>query len=98
LEGIDRDSSYHTAKADETDGALYTDCPLFPRATGRWANKLRGTLIYFGHLRDDRQGAADLAFWKEREGDPCSRPVTMDYVNAGVGTRRRMQRMGKESP
>jgi hypothetical protein len=40
------------------------DCPLFAHATGRWAKKIRGRLVYFGK-RDDLDGA--LTRWAEQK-------------------------------
>jgi len=45
------------------------DFPLFPHATGRWAKKVRGKLIYFGKTADDPQGKAALDKWLERKED-----------------------------
>ena len=41
------------------------DFPLFPHATGRWAKKVRGKLLYFGKVADDPKGQAALAKWLE---------------------------------
>jgi integrase len=49
----------------------YEDFPLFPHATGRWAKKIRGTLRYFGYVRD----GWEPAFEKYEAEAP--------YLNAG---------------
>src|SRR5208282_3486002 len=46
------------------------DFPLFPHATGRWAKKVQGSLLYFGHTADDTDGANAHAVWLA-EKDYC---------------------------
>ncbi len=43
------------------------DFPLFPHATGRWAKKVRGRLVYFGKVADDPQGKAALDKWLDQK-------------------------------
>ena len=45
------------------------DFPLFPHATGRWAKKVRGKLVYFGRVADDPNGQVALAKWLDEKDD-----------------------------
>lgn len=45
----------------------YPDFPLFPHATGRWAKKVRGKLLYFGATASDPKGDAALAKWLDQK-------------------------------
>ena len=45
------------------------DFPLFPHATGRWAKKVRGKLVYFGKTDGDPKGSAALLVWLDQKDD-----------------------------
>lgn len=45
------------------------DFPLFPHATGRWAKKVRGRLVYFGKVAEDPKGQAALSLWLDQKDD-----------------------------
>ncbi len=45
------------------------DFPLFPHATGRWAKKVRGKLVYFGKVEEDRDGQQALGKWLDQRDD-----------------------------
>lgn len=47
----------------------HRDFPLFPHATGRWAKKVRGKLVYFGKVAEDPQGSAALGLWLDQKDD-----------------------------
>ena len=59
-----------TTKGDrQKPSKPYPDFPLFPHATGRWAKKIRGSLVYFGKVADDPEGSAALLKYQEQADD-----------------------------
>jgi integrase len=60
------------------------DFPLFPHATGRWAKKVLGKLIYFGKVADDPKGKAALDKWLNEKdallAGRTPRPITPDSL------------------
>ena len=58
------------------------DFPLFPHATGRWAKKVKGAMLYFGPTANDPQGDAAGAAWLE-EKDYCLLHGRRPPKNAG---------------
>lgn len=59
--------SNSTAKGSaEKPRKPYSDFPLFPHATGRWAKKIRGKFVYFGRVADDPDGTAAIAKYQEQ--------------------------------
>lgn len=45
------------------------DFPLFPHASGRWAKKVKGKLVYFGSTATDPRGDAALTIWNDEKDD-----------------------------
>lgn len=43
------------------------DFPLFPHATGRWAKKVKGKMLYFGKVADDPLGEKALETWLDQK-------------------------------
>ncbi len=43
------------------------DNPPFPHATGRWAKKVNGRLIYLGKIADDPAGTRAAEIWREQK-------------------------------
>lgn len=47
----------------------HPDFPLFPHASGYWAKKVRGKLIYFGQIAKDPKGEAAIKLWLDQKDD-----------------------------
>jgi integrase len=60
-----------TARAGKRGRAKkpHKDFPLHVHATGRWAKKVRGKLVYFGSTKDDAKGEKALALWLEQKDE-----------------------------
>src|SRR3954463_6857380 len=73
----------------------YPEFPLFPHATGRWAKKIRGQMVYFGPLSDpdgalDKYLAEKDALHAGRKPREVSAGVTVkelcnQFLNAKLG-------------
>lgn len=57
------------------------DFPLFPHATGRWAKKIKGRLVYFGPWSDP---AGSLKKYEEQKDDLHAGRKPKEQVSAGV--------------
>ena len=58
------------SKAADKPAKPRPDFPLFPHATGRWAKKVQGSLLYFGPTKGDTRGDKAVKLWLE-EKDYC---------------------------
>jgi integrase len=82
----------------------YPEYPLFPHATGRWAKKIRGKLVYFGAW-DDPQAALDRYQAEKddlhagRKPRPDAEALTVkEIVNAFLNHKDALLRAGELSP
>ena len=81
----------------------YSEYPLFAHATGRWAKKIRGKLVYFGKW-DDPDGAL-TKYLDQKDAlhagrSPRTRDGTTvkDLANAFLTAKERMLESGELSP
>lgn len=99
-------ASHSTAFARSCKPAKPTpDFPLFPHATGRWAKKIRGRMVYFGPWADPdgalkryQEQAADLhAGRKPREVTPEADTIK-ELCNSFLNSKRVLVEGGELSP
>ena len=76
-----------------------SEFPLFPHASHRWANKIRGKFQYFGGMRDDRDGQRALKLWQDQKDDLLAGRVPrdrardlqiVDLINAFLTAKKRL--------
>lgn len=87
---LDADPETQPAKAQQGNGMPYPDFPLFAHATGRWAKKIKGRMVYFGYIKDgweaalakfDDQKDALYAGRKPREDKPGNATTIKELCN-----------------
>lgn len=57
------------ANRKATRALPHPNFPLFHHASGRWAKKVRGKLVYFGKVAGDPKGEAAATLWNEQKDD-----------------------------
>ncbi len=82
----------------------YPDFPLFPHATGRWAKKIRGKMVYFGPWADPDAALAKYLEQKDalhagRKPRPDPEALTVkDVANAFLNSKTALLDAGELSP
>lgn len=67
--------------------------PLFRHATGRWAKKVQGKLLYFGKAADDPKGERAVALWLAHKQALLGDEITPNQpIKAAVATAPRVSR------